>query len=121
MTIYRRMYNTEMTLESIEVSEEDALRFELEELDLEEIWDDYEIIKKVQPTHNYDKQVNQEIEYGFQIRFHIFYSGFHPRSNVFELFEIVLFGCKIIDKIFPFYTGKCKRCLSYSSSSVDDI
>ena len=63
MTIYRKIYNTEMIVETIEVSELDEKRFELEELDLEELWDDYEIRQKIDPEHQYDKQVNQEIDY----------------------------------------------------------
>lgn len=42
MTIYRKIMKSTVTCEAIEVSESDALKYENEEVELEELFDDYE-------------------------------------------------------------------------------
>jgi hypothetical protein len=63
MKIYRKIITESVACESIEISELDEKRFELEELELKELFEKYEIVKKVEPTFCYERDFGQELDY----------------------------------------------------------
>ena len=66
MTIYKRDIITTVDCSSIEISEIDSLRYELEEIDLDELWEKYEsdlYKKKKFPKGEYSREVDAIIDY----------------------------------------------------------
>ena len=66
MKIYKRIYVTSVECSSFEVSESNEKRYELGELDIEDLWDIYE--QKPNPRYKYpileyEKDIDSSTEY----------------------------------------------------------
>lgn len=67
MTVYKKVFTTTVNCTSIQLSEVDALRYELEEIDLEDLWGKYEeeLYEEIKfPNEVYSKDIETIIDYG---------------------------------------------------------